>query len=134
MHKQRLLKLADLLETNAKNKKGARFDMFSWGKVDDPKNAISCGTHCCAMGLAALSGQFKRAGLLAVIDGIGRVRFRWKGRPIDGNSAAEKLFGISADEALSFFSPRGSSYDANVGARAERHLAKTVREFVAENT
>jgi hypothetical protein len=127
MNKRRLLKLADLLDADAKNKKGIQFDMRSWGEVDDPENPISCGTQACAMGLAALSGAFKRAGLEADIE-FGMVDFRWKRRYTDGFSAARKLFEIDDFEAEMLFGlhrimPRE-------GAEAERAKAKQIRKFV----
>lgn len=71
--KRRALKLADLLEKDAKNKKGIRFDLstvFTATALEEGKDIpsdyvpeVSCGTTACAMGLAAISGEFKRAGL-----------------------------------------------------------------------
>jgi hypothetical protein len=127
MNKRRLLKLADLLEADAKNKKGVRFHMHGWGYVTDPENPISCGTKACAMGLAAISGTFKRAGLTPHLE-ESSIRFRWKGRKIDGFTAAEKLFGISPEASDYFFAPSDEIVE---GAADERRLARRIRRFVA---
>jgi len=66
MNKRRLLKLADLLEADAKNKKGVKFDLGTWGNLNEgtpEEEVISCGTTACAAGLAAMSGAFKKEGL-----------------------------------------------------------------------
>jgi hypothetical protein len=128
MHKRRLLKLADLLEADAKNKKGVKFDMGNWGWTDDAKNPLSCGTSACAMGLAALSGKFKRAGLTYKFHGPA-LHFCWNGRDIDGIEAAEQLFEIDSSDAWDFFLPKEGEPDE--GAKAERALAKRIRKFVA---
>src|SRR5258706_528932 len=103
MNKRRLLKLADLLEADAKNKNGIKFDMADWGLVADPENPLSCGTDACAMGLAALSGAFRRAGLTASTPAGGRISFFWRGHESDGISAATKLFDIDRNDATDLF-------------------------------
>jgi hypothetical protein len=62
VNKKRLLKLADLLEADAKNRKGIKFDLgtvamssaedgnFIKGELEP---SVSCNTVACAMGLAA---------------------------------------------------------------------------------
>ncbi len=127
MNKRRLLKLADLLEADAKNKKGIKFDMYGWGRVSDPDAPLSCGTAACAMGLAALSGAFERAGLTADYP-YGRVGFRWRGRRVDGFSAGAKLFDIAHWQSEQLFALNS---DNNLGAVAERAKAKQIRKFVA---
>lgn len=124
MKKERLLKLADLLEADAKNKTGLRFDMGNWGTITDPTKPVSCGTTACAMGLAALSGAFKRAGLGYRISGE-QLLITMHDR-VDAMEAAEKLFGISYEEAEYLFIDT-----AGEGARGERAVAKQIRKFVA---
>jgi hypothetical protein len=77
VNKKRLLKLADLLEADAKNKKGVAFDLTAWAKKkcdgDDyyspysfqreEKVEVSCNTAACAWGLGAISGVFKKQGV-----------------------------------------------------------------------
>lgn len=127
MNKRRLLKLAELLEKDARNKKGIKFNMAHWGYVDDIDNLLSCGTSCCAMGLAALSGTFKRAGLTASVDGC-CVKIKWKNRIVDGFLAAQRLFDITNGQSDILFAP--GILDLNVGAKGERAKVKQIRKFV----
>ena len=127
MNKLRLLKLADLLEADAKNKKGIQFDMTDWGTVSDHKKPLSCGTQACAMGLAALSGAFKRAGLEAKIDEGGYLRFKWKGRHVKGFDAGRHLFDIDEYESDMLFGLHGGETE---GSKVERAKAKQIRRFV----
>lgn len=56
VYKKRLLKLADLLMKDARNKKGVMFDLSLLAKKEnggDPEP--TCGTKACAMGLAAIT-------------------------------------------------------------------------------
>lgn len=140
MQKARLLKLADMLDEDAKTKKGIKFDMGTWGYITNEEEPLSCGTSACAMGLACLSGRFKRAGLSYDVYSL-----RWDvSSPIritpihtdkDGYrryelSAAVALFGIPYRDAAYLFSS-GSYTDANSrGARAERFVARRIREYV----
>lgn len=132
MHKRRLLKLADLLQADARKKNGIKFDLGLWADISDPKNPVSCGTMACAMGFAALSSAFKRAGL-SYRDSQFVFDFRWRGRTIDGSDAARKLFGISDADASYLFSIYSYVGDATHGAAGERAVAKRIRRFVAEN-
>lgn len=126
MNKKRLLKLAELLEADAKNKKGVKFSMPSWGYVEDKSAPISCGTQACAMGLAALSGAFKQAGLDYYL-ADGHVQFTVKGANMHGASAAEEIFGITYDDSMKLFE---NWKGAGVGRRAELAKAKQIRRFV----
>jgi len=135
MNKRRLLKLADLLEADAKNKKGIKFSIYTVGNATDmwtdkfqPK--LDCGTIACAMGLAAVSGAFKRAGLSYT------VRDCWinttiNGRRVEYDKAAMRTFGISEPEADFLFTPIAYPYNKRSGATAERYVAKRIRDFVA---
>lgn len=127
MQKKRLLKLADLLDADAKDKTGIKFNYGSWGYMCDLKNPVSCGTEACAMGLAAISGAFRRSGL-DYNRKANSVSFMWKGREVDGIAAAERLFEIDHGDAWDLFVP---SVDVPMeGAKAERALAKRIRNFV----
>jgi hypothetical protein len=126
MNKPRLLKLAALLEADARRKRGIRFDMDRWGTIEDPEKPLSCGTTACAMGLAALSGKFKRAGLGYVIEhGAGLLITMRGSRDGGGVEAAMELFDLTNEEALDLFIMPGGK-----GARGERRLAKIIRRFV----
>lgn len=138
--RKRLLQLADLLEKDASNKKGMKFDMGSWGEITGDHtldNPLSCGTQACAMGLAALSGVFKRAGLgyeLRKIDSeyySVEIFFRQRGRKliVGGTSSASRLFGIPQDHANWLFTDWPEN--CREGARGERIMAKRLRDYVA---
>jgi hypothetical protein len=133
MNKRRLLKLADMLEADAKNKKGIKFDLDYVGVAEDWSEdyqpALNCGTVACAMGLAAISGEFKRAGLSYKTDGIW-VETTINGRRRDYDRAAMHVFGISELQAAFLFN--ASYYQGNTkGARGERNVAKRIRDLVA---
>lgn len=124
--RKRLLKLADLLEADAKNKKGIKFNLTMWGQVCDNAKPVSCGTYGCAMGLAVASRAFVRAGLHPPsVDGSLSPRF---GREHAFNAAA-RLFQIPPSEAHFLFS--ATRYDEYLGAKAERIVSKRIRNFVA---
>jgi hypothetical protein len=130
MNKRRLLKLADLLEADAKNKKGIKFDLNGWGDCSDGEEvSLSCGTAACAMGLAVLSGAFKRAGLAnasydksSILPAIGIQT---------GFDAARVLFDISWDDACFLFYAGNYPHTKSRGAAGEVYVAKRIRDFVA---
>jgi hypothetical protein len=128
LNKERLLRLADLLEKNAE-KGVVRFDMCSWASFSDPKKPVSCGTSVCALGLAALSGAFRKDGLGYIITRSGNMLFYWDGKETDGYTAAQKLFRIDWRLAYGLFEPRGNSA-ADVGKKAELRKAREIREVV----
>jgi len=138
MNKERLLKLADLLEADAKNPKGVKFDLSEWGEAVDPKTPVNCGTSACAVGLACISGAFKKEGLgYEVVEGkewddldkpsaIYTINPTYK--KMSGWDAVAKFFGIGYADAEYLF----SSYEYNSipkGAKGERTVAKRIREF-----
>src|ERR1700683_1178047 len=124
MNKRRLLKLADLLEADARTKNGIRFDYWNFGEVSNPKKPLSCGTEACALGLAALSGEFKDGGLDYELDEYGFIKFLMKGRRLGPFAAAAKVFGITYNQAGTLFSPQVR--DKVKGAEAERDVAKKI--------
>ena len=134
--KRRLLKLADMLEADAKNKKGMKFDIGTVGHTCDEttKPSLSCGTTACAMGLAAISGKFKRAGLSYIFqeDVVGsRINTTMYGTEVSYIDAAIQLFDLSFLEAGLLFSPGYYSDDKSEGAKGEREVAKRIRRLVA---
>lgn len=131
--RSRLLKLAELLEANSRNKSGICFDYSDWGFIQDSDNPRSCGTTACAMGLAAASGAFRRAGLTARAGEFGEIIFIFKGHKVGGHTAAVRTFRISDDEASDLFMDADLG-DTCQGAVAERAAAKLIREFVAGKT
>jgi hypothetical protein len=145
MKAQRLLKLADLLEQDAKNKKGVKFDLHSWGQVTDKDEPLSCGTVCCAVGLAAVSGVFKRAGLgyrltgdwsgnKTLIDVTYKGRCRSTAIASGSFVSAMKFFDLTQREASYLFVEASYHEDDIVTTHAagERAVAKRIRQFVAK--
>lgn len=137
MNKRRLLKLALLLEADAKKRKGLQFDLGTWGLSYEGGMAVSCNTKACAMGLAALSGAFKRDGLTYEVvprfiedPTLGsRINISFNGRGLPIN-AAKRLFEITAPQAEWLFLP-DSYEDCPVSKKGERIVAKRIRDFVA---
>lgn len=138
MKTRRLLKLADMLEADAKNKRGMRFDLATvvgaTGSLvvvpDNYKPGPDCGTTGCAMGLAAVSGAFKRAGLSCLLDkDYKTISITLHGAECDYDDAAVEVFDISLYEAHYLFSPE-NYLDHQRGARGERTVAKRIRKFV----
>jgi hypothetical protein len=130
VNKRRLLKLADLLEADAKNKKGIKFDLGTWGNSDDDEVSVSCGTTACAMGLAVVSGAFKRAGLTNhYSDNADSICPRFDGYV--GFAAAAALFDIEYNAATFLFEDTFYPEHKKRGAAGERYVAKRIRDFVA---
>lgn len=133
---KRLLKLADLLMADARSNKGIKFDFSDWGHVKHkfagllPGNRapVSCATTACAMGLAAVSGAFKRQGLDHEVVG-GFLRFTIKGEHVYGHYAARQLFGIPPNDAAWLFT--AGHPGRGKGPAAERAVAKRLRDYVA---
>jgi len=134
MKKQRLLKLADLLEADAANRKGIKFDLGLWGSIDrlDDEVSVSCGTTACAMGLAVVSGAFKRAGLINGAFTKDIIFPEMKGSGLGGIQAAAELFDIEVGEASYLFFDTEYPYEKRRGAAGERYVAKRIRKFVAD--
>lgn len=134
MNKRRLLKLATLLEKDAANPTGAKFDLAFWAQRPGsdlfPRQLkkLDCKTAACAVGLACLSGAFKKDGLT------------WKSASTENNiqpiykgrkdfSAVDTFFGIDRSESMRLFAAR--SYRVTQGAAGELAVASRIREMVA---
>lgn len=132
MNKRRLLKLADLLEADAKNKKGIKFDLETWGYAnndDDAPVSHSCGTTACAVGLAVVSGAFKRSGLKNYFEGGSSICPEFEGK--NEWPAVRAFFGLSFGEDEFLFSDHRYPVGKTIGAIGERYVAKRIRDFVA---
>lgn len=139
MRKDLLERLATLLETDATNPTGIKFDMRIWAKKsgedtvrnyyhDDVVQA-NCGTTGCAFGLAAISGAFKDDGLTYDIIG-GRLTPTFDGR-IEYDAAAA-LFELERHDAEKLFDPFFYEATQRVGAEAELEVARRIRELVTD--
>ena len=139
MNKRRLLKLADLLEADAKNKNGVKFDLGGWGHSigREAPVSVSCGTTACAMGLAVLSGAFEKDGLrnnfgpearsiVPELIATGRRRKR-----LCGFEAVDALFDLTDKQSSWLFIDESYPPSKRAGARGERAVAKRIRAFVA---
>jgi hypothetical protein len=146
MYADRLERLAKLLDDDAANEKGVKFDLGVWAGPSDMVNRtfpgqpetvpVSCETTACAMGLAAISREFAAEGLDYKFD----PRFSGgyillptmmdrDGELQEGFGAAQELFGISYDDATYLFDPE--HYDeVPTGADGERFVAQRIRDFV----
>lgn len=151
MKKARLMRLVKLLRKDASNKKGVKFDLETWGWCSDRQQPlwdsttanllpVSCGTTACAMGLAALSGEFEKEGLFATYieewNGVSLVpELVSKDPGLDnsqGFSAAARLFGIRYDVADWLFSPSYYQSRQRKGAKGERAVADRIAKFVRD--
>ncbi len=147
MNKDRIQRFIDLLKADAANPKGVKFDMGVW---THPEGAVSrrdvpvgtkevkvdCGTHACALGLAAISGVFKDDGL----------SFRvWTERPDDSvgmliptfgtlqeYEAGAAFLGITQQDANVLFDNNYYPYEKTRGADAELEVVKRL-EYLLEH-
>ena|SRR6185312_8885744 len=142
MNKRRLLKLADLLEADAKNLKGISFDLMTWARPSESidgsyrtkleKVPVDCGTSACAVGLACISGAFRRSGLSYVYkrwnEGFYLIpQFGTEG----GMKAVQSFFGIDRRSADFLFASDNYPEGKRQGAAAERFVARRIRDFVS---
>lgn len=120
IHFDRLLKLADYLETV----RDERFSIQHWSQE------TSCGTTCCAVGHACSIPEFRELGLGLDICLDGRAGqlhrfgvpvYQWR-RSYD---AVSQFFGLSGAAALFLFSPE--AYEINP---AKEEVISRIREFV----
>lgn len=158
MHIERLTRMRDLLCHDAAKPDGIKFDLSTWAQPSDgelkghwklpedvaisddyryytaPKPreiAVDCGTTACAMGLAAISGEFEKDGLTYAFtlsdDGTG-VLLPQLGKYY-GFEAAAELFDIGLQDAYYLFDP--AHYDSTPqGADGERFVAQRIDDFI----
>lgn len=141
MNKKRLLKLADLLEADAENPTGVKFDLCSWGEREGlPRNRIpktvpvDCGTTACAVGLACISGAFKKDGLsykLTSFNNGGGNNFSPRFGQYKEMEAVRQFFEIDSDQSYHLFVHWYYPRALTTGAAGEREVAKRIREMVA---
>jgi len=139
--KERLLRLAKLLRADARRKGGIKFDIniFCATKDIETKPSTSCGTRACALGLAALSDEFKREGLGYKVDPyfsyesgkiINGIVFLYKGKGFGGNEmrVASLVFDIPEDVASWLFSGEAPTRTNGEGAKAEIEMAEIIEK------
>lgn len=133
--KKRLLRLAKLLRKDAKCKTGIKFNMGDWGSTEDvdTKIGMNCGTQACALGLAAISGEFKRDGLSfkttadsPFCDPVNTVDFTYKGRECNAIEAAMATFDIPQCVADYIFGGDATVRTNGEGAKAEIEMAEII--------
>jgi hypothetical protein len=128
MNKRRLLKLAKLLRTDAKNKKGVQFDLTGWGILPPGAVKLDCNTTACAIGLAVLSGAFKKEGLFYDASAYIPVP-RYNAQR--GFAAVEEFFDLTEREALHLFHKDFYAISRRQGAVSERAVASRIERFCA---
>lgn len=154
MRTDRLLRLADLLEADANNPTGVKFDLGHWATSAEHAEAldaqeatfdviqkkrfkegikeipVNCNTAACAMGLAAISGAFKDEGLSWTLfqcrNGTGELLPTLG--TLAGFAAAARLFDIDSNTTFNLFDP--SYYDVIRGKKAELAVADRIRSLV----
>jgi len=142
MNKKRLLKLADLLDADAKNKKGIKFDLNQWARpassevqfTEDEGVPVDCGTAACAVGLACISGAFKRSGFyyrLCYCEGPSRLHVVPTFNGKEDMDAVDEFFDISCAESNHLFQAHSYPKTKQKGALGERAVAKRIRDFSA---
>jgi hypothetical protein len=118
MNKERLLKLAEHLETKVPPK---QFNMDIWGR----HNGVFCG---CAIGWAAQSTYFKRLGFSLKYYGDGTAEetptYSSCGEIVESVMAGRSLFDLNQDDFENLFKrPMGDK-------RTPKQVAKDIRNFV----
>lgn len=143
MNKRRLLKLAKLLEADAKKPKGVKFDLETWGQTEKAHQFVKadCGTQACAVGLACVSGSFKNEGLRFGLDDKGLIYpevdnpgfsgLFYEPRSITGEEAVKHFFDLTKREARFLFFPQKYPKTKTRGQVGELYVAKRIRDFVA---
>lgn len=149
-----LLRLANLLERNAANPQGMRFDLNGWAKPstarwstydarhfpEDIKSVpVSCDTTGCAMGLAAISGEFFNEGLFWELKDT-RLLPVMKGKET-GYAAAAKLFKLNMNKSYGSHDEYTiaevlfdqACYSIKTGAEAELEVASRIRLLCANS-
>jgi hypothetical protein len=131
----RLERMVALLDRHIAEPK-INFNLASWvtsvskrGGITNLFRKVECHTAACAVGLALVSGEFKEEGLkmgYETIDGTSGISPLYEGET--SYTAVAKLFGISRDQAIQFFSPN-SYYDFR-GKEAALAVRNRICKFV----
>jgi len=154
MREDLLLRGANLLEEDALNPEGIKFNLGTWAadaKIDlaagyrtpdarqfdyheDQVVPVNCGTQACAFGLFAISGAFKDEGLsYAIYDGKLQPVLKVGSQTYLNWDAVAILFDIGQEKGWQLFSADFYDQDLRKGAAAEIAVATRMREMVANN-
>lgn len=146
MHAERLLRLADFLDTLPSYR--FKFDQwvgFDWKGAPD----LSCGTTACALGWATTIPEFRELGLILVRENNGdsypalkdsqSLRLMQEGYGSEWQciaTAAEHIFGITAADTRRLFMPVYETREGRVGRlgpeASPKQVAEHIRKFVRE--
>lgn len=143
MNKDRGERLVVLLLADAAKPDGAQFDMSVWSKATGtayresyPINMtapikVDCGTQACALGLAAISGEFAKDGL------SWEIYKYWDGQTegmlvptFNGDreyNAGKEFFELTDVETAFLFDPATYPYNLTKGAKAETEVVNRIR-------
>lgn len=133
---RRLLKLAAFLRTIPRR----RFNYNRWVGDDwAGKPDLSCGTEACALGWAATIPAFRKLGLRLDMEQLtfyrqGRVvlgTIRKGRRVIEGTEAAERVFGLTHQEATYLFVPYTTLENQGESQATPKYVARKIERFVA---
>lgn len=162
MIKERLLRLADLLEADAANPTGIKFNIGTWAAKDgydadafsmdnvefqfdlgQKTIPVDCNTVACAVGLAAISGVFAAEGLGWELRDQGEAHKGVLVPTFEGKNnfdAVQDFFDIDYRSVYHLFTSEGYEDRPDVedgklplGAAGELIVAKQIREFVAND-
>lgn len=148
MREDRLLKLADVVEADANNPVGFKFDLATWaapilvaenpndqqvrydsGWESDARIPLDCHTAACAVGVGCLSGAFKDEGLGYEIDN-GVLSPTFQGHTSFG--AVREFFEIHQSDVEYLFVAEHYEAPLRKGRDGELAVAARIRQYVAD--
>lgn len=132
-----LLKLADMLDADADNEKGMKFDITNVGifvgssqERDTWQPGLNCNTVGCAMGLAMMSGEFPDLSFKHYYEGSDDLVPMYGGQRTCYDDAAAYVFDIGLNTARYLFSPAYYPPGLRTEAEGERAVAARIRLLV----
>jgi len=147
-----LLRGAEVLEADALNPEGIKFDLGTWaadarinlvnGYLDPTTKKykykdneivpVNCGTQACAFGLFALSEAFKEEGLgYKIIGGTLRPMLKKGDGEFFDWDAVNLLFDLDDGQSQRLFSAANYDQDQRQGATGELAVAARIRQLIA---
>jgi hypothetical protein len=132
MNRERLEKLACLLDQYQPAPGAPAFDLGTWGEYEERRGGFlwlrknECGTAACAVGLACFSKEFAAEGLrYRRVHGLINPVFGMA----SGWDAAKAFFGLTEKQADRLFA--SGSYPISSGPDAATAVAKRIRTMTA---